>query len=133
MKDVATLAEENQRLREQIADMQVKNALLQERVKQLLNQRYATSSEKVSTDQLGLFNEAEEVVAQEEANHPAEVTTVKSHQRQARPRVSIPAELPREEIVYDLPESDKVCPKDGTVLKLAGGDDMLFTTRTSVL
>lgn len=123
MNDVAALEKEVQCLRAQIADMQVKNSLLQERVKQLLNQRYAASSEKASTDQLGLFNEAEEVVAEEEANNHAETTTVKSHQRQTRPRINIPPELPREEIVYDLPEPDKVCPKDGTVLKLIGSDD----------
>lgn len=40
--------------------------------------------------------------------------------RRKTKRVSIPADLPREEIIYDLAETDKVCPHDGSPLNAIG-------------
>jgi len=45
---------------------------------------------------------------------------VAAHIRQRKPRISLPPELPREDIVYDLPESEKVCSHDGIELKEMG-------------
>jgi len=61
---------------------------------------------KISAEQYGLFNEAEEI---EETVAPEEnvVTTVASHARQKKPRVNIPDHLPGEDITYDLNESVK--------------------------
>ncbi|WP_281388207.1 transposase [Teredinibacter haidensis] len=64
-------------------------------MKHLLSKRFGSSSEKSSPDQLGLFDEAE----CEESGR----TTVKSHSGTHTPGVSIPDNLPREEIVHDLP------------------------------
>ena len=108
MIDMAALEKENQTLREQIAKERVKNSLLQEKINLLMHQKYATSSEKISVDQLGLFNEAEELNSNVEPDIATETTTVKSHERKTRPRVSIPAELPREEVIHDLSDSEKV-------------------------
>ena len=88
-----------------------------------MHQKYATSSEKISVDQLGLFNEAEELNSNVEPDIATETTTVKSHERKTRPRISIPAELPREEVIHDLSDSEKVCPKDGTTLEVIGSED----------
>ncbi|WP_317929480.1 IS66 family transposase [Halioxenophilus sp. WMMB6] len=96
---------------------------MQEKIDLLLSQKYAASSEKISVDQLGLFNKAEELKNEVEPEVVAETTTVKSHERQSGPRFSIPAELLREEIIHDLPESEKLCPKDGTVLEVIGSED----------
>jgi transposase len=52
-----------------------------------------------------------------------ETVPVKPHQRVKRPRVSIPKELPREEIIHGLPDEEKVCTHDGTELKPIGSDD----------
>lgn len=93
---------------------------LKEQLKYLLNRRYAPSSEKASPDQLGLFNEAEAIVVESELE---ESCPAKSHTHQPKPRVSIPAELPREDIIHDLPEAEKRCPHDGSVLKLIGSED----------
>lgn len=97
--------------------LQLEDALKQQRQK-----LFGASSEKISAVQYGLFNEAEAI---EEAVEPEEnlVTTVASHTRQKKPRVSIPDDYPREEIIYDLDESDKTCPHDGTELKIIGSDD----------
>ncbi len=119
---MADLQKEINLLREQLAQEKSVNAALKEKIEQLLNQRFKPSSEKISPDQLGLFNEAEELVIEEESED-SKTTTVKSHERKARPRVSIPEHYPREEIVHDISETEKVCPKDGTELKVIGSDD----------
>jgi hypothetical protein len=61
------------------------------------------SSEKVPVEQVNLFNEAKE-----ESDEPESDTcniTVPAHTRKQKKRILIPAELPREEIIHDLPES----------------------------
>ena len=69
----------------------------------------------LSAAQLGLFNEAEEIEATE-----APEVAVKPHSRQRRGRPALPPELPREEVIYDLSESDKICPHDGEALERIG-------------
>ena len=96
---------------------------LNEQIKLLLQKRYGTSSEKISQDQLGLFNEAEDIVSEESDASASESTFVKSHTRKSKPRVTIPDHLPREEVIHDLPESEKVCPHDGMPLEHIGSDD----------
>ena len=145
MKNDAALQKEVLKLREQLAVEQEKNkaaitqlkteqeklserdaqiAVLNERLKHLLKQRFAPSSEKTSPDQMGLFNEAEEAVADGvvEQTEP-ETTEVTSHTRTRKPRVTIPDALPREEFIYDIPETDKICPHDGAELTVVGSED----------
>jgi len=97
--------------------LQLEYALKQQRQK-----LFGASSEKLSIDQLGLFNEAEEIKHAVDSEEDT-VTTVASHTRQKKPRVSIPDNLPREEIIYDLEEADKTCPHDGSELKVIGSSD----------
>src|SRR5690606_4537401 len=125
MKNVAALQTEIELLREQLAAEQEQNilnkaqlklekekraereaqiAVLHEQIKQLLKKRFGPSSEKVSADQLGLFNEAEETVVNDQVIE-SETTVVKSHTRARKPRVSIPENFPREEIIHDIAES----------------------------
>ncbi|WP_317928441.1 IS66 family transposase zinc-finger binding domain-containing protein [Halioxenophilus sp. WMMB6] len=127
---MADLENENRMLREQLSekDNEISRrdsqlAALKEEIQRLLLQRFGRSSEKVSVDQLGLFNEAEELDNKVEPEAATETTTVKSHERKSRPRVGIPAEIPREEIIHDLTDSEKVCPKDGTALEVIGSDN----------
>lgn len=137
MKNIAALQKENDLLRAKLATEREKLVLekeknsqrdahilsLNEQIKILLQKRYGTSSEKVSQDQLGLFNEAEDIVSEEPDAPESESTLVKSHTRKRKPRVTIPDHLPREEVIHDLPESEKVCPHDGTPLEHIGSDD----------
>lgn len=130
MKNTAALQKENDLLRDQLAVEKEKSRqrdtqilALHEQIQLLLKKRYGASSEKTSQDQLGLFNEAEEVVSENSKTLESESTTVKSHARKSKPRVTIPEHLPREEFVHDIPESEKVCPHDGTPLKSIGSDD----------
>jgi len=45
---------------------------------------------------------------------------VAGHARRRGHRQALPSHLPREEVVHDLAEVDKVCPHDGTQLKVMG-------------
>ena len=90
-------------------------AQLEELIRSLQRKQYGPSSEK-NPDQLGLFNEAEEGAAAE----PEPTTEVPAHTRKRRGRPALPESLPREEIVYDVAEQDRVCPHDGAVLKPMG-------------
>ncbi len=130
MNEVDQLKQENEILREQlaqerskVADHASQIAMLQEQIKLHLQRRFAASSEKVSVDQLGLFNEAESLAAEDEETVSDISVTVKAHQRTRKPRIGIPDNYPREEIVYDLPENEKTCPHDGHELKVIGSDD----------
>jgi len=85
---------------------------LEEIIRTFQRKTFAGTSEQASADQLGLFNEAEEIEVPEVA--------IKPHSRQRRGRPALPPELPREEVVYDLSESDKICPHDGEALERIG-------------
>ena len=121
MQTAQELQQENEQLKEKVHSLEeqidyYKNAFLQ-----LHKKAFTSSSEKLSADQLGLFNEAE--VIEEETVVSEETVSVQSYTRQKKPRVSIPQHLPREEIIHDLPEAEKICPHDGTELKCIGSDD----------
>jgi len=101
MIDMAALEKENQMPREQIAKERVKNSLLQEKINLLINQKYAAPSKKISADQLGFFNEAEELNSDNDNDNDNEIdvvtktTTVKSHERKTRPHI-ITASKPKQ-------------------------------------
>lgn len=88
---------------------------LREYVRLLKSQRFGAASERVHRDQLGLFNEAEQL-AEGEATEPAPAVEVDAHTRSPRGRRKLPSWMPREEIVHDLAADEKVCPHDGTAL-----------------
>ena len=124
MHDMAELQKENHKLREQLAQRDTRVKVLEEQLRLMMSKKFASSSEKVSLDQRGLFNEAEdECCAEIEDANNTDTVTVKAHQRQSKPRVSIPEDLPREEIIHDIPEEEKVCPHDGHALEVIGSDD----------
>jgi transposase len=72
--------------------------------------QFGNKSEKISAEQFGIFNEAElpkNTVAIEEADQGIHIA---AHTRTStRGRKPLPAHLPREQRIYDLPENEKVC------------------------
>lgn len=124
MNDVEKLQQENDLLREKLAQQETHVKLLEEKLRLMMTRKFAASSEKSSPDQYGLFNEAEDGSneAAVEATRMDEIT-VQSHQRKKKPRVSIPKDLPRDDIIHDIPDADKVCPHDGAALEVIGSDD----------
>jgi transposase len=95
---------------------------LRSQVRLLLSQRFGAKSERVEGDsaQLGLFDEAEVEGQGEDDTDAGAVTTVAGHTRARGHRRPLPAHLPREEVVHDLPDADKHCPHDGTPLEAMG-------------
>ena len=99
-------------------------ALLREYVRLLRHQRFGRKSEKVSPDQLSIFNEAEREVA-EAASREREQDEIQvpAHTRRKGGRRPLPESLPCIEVVHDLPEAEKVCARDGTRLVEIGREE----------
>ena len=95
---------------------------LQEQIRVLLARRFGPSSERVADGQFGLFNEAEALAAQETDEDDVEETVaVGGHKRRRRgKRAPLPEHLPRIDVVYELPEAERVCPHDATTLECFG-------------
>ena len=92
---------------------------LQEQLNLALARRYAASSEKLSPDQIRLFDEAE---VETQATEPTEdeTVTVPGHTRRKRGRKPLPETLPRVEVVHELPAEERYCPHDDTPLDEVG-------------
>ena len=99
--------------------LQSKVISLHEQLNLALARRYAASSEKLSPDQIRLFDEAE---AETQAVAPAgdETVTVPAHTRRKRGRKPLPETLPRLEVIHELPEAERICPHDGNPLTEIG-------------
>jgi len=95
---------------------------LQEQLNLALARRYASSSEKVSKDQLHLFNEAEMDAYRDgvEAVEFEETLTIAEHTRKKRGRKKLPEALPRIEVIHELPEGERHCDHDGAPLEEIG-------------
>jgi transposase len=107
------------------AQLVERNTLLLEEVQWLKSQLFGRSSEKstadVSPDQRMLFNEAEVLAAIAAADEKAGTQSVDAHERHATPgRKAIPEKFPRKQVIHDIPESEKICPLDGTPLVQIG-------------
>jgi transposase len=97
--------------------------LLVEENRWLKSQLFGRSSEKTppeerSPDQAWLFEEAEALV--EAAVRATELIPVPAHERRRHGRKRLPPELPRLEVLHDLPDDEKVCAVDGTALERIG-------------
>ena len=96
------------------------NTLL-EQLRLSRTQRFASSSEKQNPQQGELFDEAEQIVSSEspaEGSNKDDNTT--SPKTRKCGRSTLPAHLPRIDVVYDLDDADKICPHDGQPLHKIG-------------
>jgi transposase len=94
---------------------------LQEKLRLLIHKRFGASAE-ASLPQFRLFDEAEaEALQTVSADAATDTVAVPAHQRK-RGRKALPAELPRLEVIHDLPEARKICPHDGAALKCIGDE-----------
>ncbi len=117
---VAEQASRNIHLEQENARISAKVLSLQEQLNLALALRYAASSEKLSPDQIRLFDEAEvEALAGDEAE-PDETVEIPAHTRKKRGRKKLPDTLPRVDVVYELPAEDQRCPHDGQSLAEIG-------------
>ncbi len=100
--------------------------ILEDYIKALNQKQFGASSEKQDVIQAEmLFTEVESCTETDEPVQADafenEITVVAEHTRKKK-RVSIPKELPRVDVIHDLPDADKFCPHDGTALKQMGSE-----------
>ena len=112
------LTTENQRYKIQVLT-------LTEQLNLALARRYAASSEKLSPDQICLFDEAEldaetepDIDASAEADD--DEITVAAHTRKKRGRKPLPDHLPRIDVTHELAEDERRCDHDGRLLTEIG-------------
>jgi transposase len=83
---------------------------LHEQIRHLRSKLFGRKTEKyveAGQDQLRLFDEIEQAVP--DKGQEEQTTTVSSHKRKKPGRKPLPEDLPRIEVVHDLPEQEKVC------------------------
>lgn len=68
-----------------------------------------------------LFNEAEDIIAADDAVTDGTCTTISYERKQAK-RMPLPADLPRERVLHDITAQDKVCSTCETALHQIGED-----------
>ena len=95
---------------------------LQEQLNLALARRYAASSEKLSPDQIYLFDEAESeaLTHTDNGTETDETVEVPAHQRKKRGRKPLPDTLPRVDRVYEITAEQRHCPHDGRLLAEIG-------------
>ena len=91
---------------------------LREQLDLLLAKRFGPSSERISPDQLRLFNEAESDTETLPEEAPVAVVPVAAHERTPRGRKPLPDYLPRVRLEHDLRESEKTCPCGGGLTRI---------------
>lgn len=100
--------------------------LLKEQLNKFKRQLFAAKSEASAGHQKDMFfNEAEALgsatqPAQEETEADDNTVEVPAHKRTKRGRKPLDPALPREVVRHELPESERVCPHDGAVLREIG-------------
>ena len=122
-----TTFEQQQLLGEQQAKLQHQSSLIEQLLEQMKlarHKQYGAGSERWHRDQMRLFNEAESIVDEEalkgEAEADSNTIEITAHRRKRGGRKPIPPEYPRIEVVYELSESERLCPHDGSELKVIG-------------
>lgn len=107
----------------ELKSLEAENGFLREALRLARMARFAATSEKLPSNQSELFNEAELAAkAPEPSEGQEEHIEVPGYTRNRPVRKALPDHLPREEVVIDLSEAEKICAKDGTKLKEIGAD-----------
>jgi transposase len=122
MKKMRDIEKENKELKERIESKDERIRKLENLVKQFQQKQFGPSSEKLTPEQVNLFDEAEldagdqiELIESDEAE-----VEIPAHKRKKKKRPSIPEDAPVEDIIYDLSDEEKVCPVDGALLVKMG-------------
>src|SRR5208337_2534834 len=112
------------RLQEELSIATSRATAFEEELKLLRNKLFGRSSEHLSEEDLkqnSLFNETENTAGRFPAAEPPEARIeVAAHRRSKPGRRPLPADLPREEVLHDLPEEEKKCSCCGAPLVRIG-------------
>jgi len=108
-------------LRQENSYLSSRAAALEEQLRLLRNKIFGRRSEQMSAEeQARLFNEAE--LPPTAAQQPEASVEVAAHRRAKPGRKPLPADLPREEVIHDIPEEEKLCSCCGAPLVRIGQD-----------
>lgn len=113
-----------EKLSEKEKTIQQKNSrikILEDYIQALKQKQFGISSEKREALQPDIFSDLDDVAAEDESSVAPDTITVAGHQRKPK-RASIPADLPRIDVIHDLSDAEKFCPHDGTALKNIGSE-----------
>ncbi|MHB1948134.1 MAG: IS66 family transposase [Gammaproteobacteria bacterium] len=106
-KIIRSLSSELQETKQELKNEKLKNAHLLEQFRLARQEHFAPKSEK-NIYQADLFDEA--AIECEEIEEDKNTSEVKSHLRKKHPvRKALSADLPREQIIHDLKEDEKIC------------------------
>ena len=117
--DHAALARQNTQLIVENDRIKARVLILQEQLNIALAKRYAASSEQLSPDQIRLFNEAE-AEADVVTDEVSASVTLTAHPHKKRGRKPLPDNLPRIDVLHELPEAERYCDHDGAPLVAMG-------------
>ena len=118
-KQLSDLAAMITKMQDQITDLQNDNALLREENEYLKRKLFGIRSERSNTpgiDQLSLFDEAQQLCDQELLE---EITYKRARKKKEKLSLKLD-DLKQVNIIMDIPDENKKCPKCGTELKKAG-------------
>jgi transposase len=112
------------RLQEELSIATSRATVLEEELKLLRTKLFGRRSERLSGEELqqsSLFNEAEWAAQNPPAAQPPEAGIEVAAHRRAKPgRRPLPDDLPREEVLHDIPEEEKRCSCCGAPLVRIG-------------
>lgn len=119
---------QSQLLKSELVLVRTERDLLKERLNKFMRKIFAAKSEVSSQNQKDMFfvfNEAEVLGTQaqpaaQEEDSQAPGIDVPAHQRAKRGRKPLDPALPRHVMRHELPESERICPHDGSALKEIG-------------
>jgi len=94
------------KVQDHLKSLEDENELLREKLRLALYRKFGRSSEKLDPAQLEFFTEQRQEV---ESVCEPETITVPSYNKKKPGRKPLDPNLPREEIIHDLPEEEKVC------------------------
>ncbi|MAZ39873.1 MAG: transposase [Legionellales bacterium] len=115
------LTEVNQTQTQKIESLRAQVNTLQHQLKQAVQSRYGKKSEKLSQDhpQQLLFDEAQAPEAIKVVEKENEEITIATYTRKKTGRKPLPKELPRKQVIHDLPEAEKICECGCTLTHIA--------------
>ena len=94
---------------------------LQHQVRTLLRRYYGRSSEKMDPRQRLLFEDLiDKAIPEMPADDAGAEESPPPRRRKGHGRRRLPADLPREKIIHDLPEEEKLCPCCGKLRHIIG-------------
>jgi transposase len=111
---------------ERIRELETKLLLKEERIAELLRERWSRTSEKLAAGESNrhpeLFDEIETIAREDRLTEDHATITIAAHIRKRGKRAKLPENLPRIETVIDIDEAEKVCGCGSTLVKI--GEDV---------